>query len=358
MKSRSLLNILFVVVVWSCIDPIKIDIPREKPKFIIYGQLTDLSGDHFISITKTVDENAPLTLVDGILIPASPVPLPVSGASVSVNDSNQNRYICIESSPGVYRITGLEKALAGIDYWIEILIGENLYTSTPAKLPNAIGEDSVYYKIDEGTSITKDGKRLTRLLNIFSKTKLPDESVFLRWSLSETYYWDLTFFPNPFNTPPPPCFVSGVVDPQRINLLESNGVNTTVDQFLGSRETDQTFKNRHYITINQFSITESSYSYWNQVDLLTKNTGSVFDIPPASIKGNIKSMSDSREIVLGYFDVCRKKESRFYIVPGLLPFSLGPYCEYDPNKPFDEYPKECLSCSNIKNGTEVAPLWW
>lgn len=173
------------------------------------------------------------------------------------------------------------------------------------------------------------------------------------------YYWNLTDFPDPFNTPPPDCIATDRVDPQRINLLNGTTVKaSTSDQLVAERELDYTFRNRHYIIVRQFSTTEKSYEYWQNVNTVLSSSGSPFDIPPAPISSNIRNVNDPDEMVLGYFEACRQTYKRFYLVPGFIPYFIEPYCDYVPGKDFRKYPVKCLDCDQMPNGTNVIPPWF
>jgi hypothetical protein len=53
-------------------------------------------------------------------------------------------------------------------------------------------------------------------------------------------------------------------------------------------------------------------------------TGSVFDPPPANIRGNMISLDDNEETVLGYFFASDEQPLRTYIKREKLEFILSP----------------------------------
>ena len=139
------------------------------------------------------------------------------------------------------------------------------------------------------------------------------------------------------------------------------------------------------INVKQYSWTKEGYEFLEKMKKNTEVTGSVFDPQPSELKGNIRSVSDSTEPVIGFFNICNIEQKRFWIrnsdVPG---WGYKPDCEeidvannsdsiqaYASNKApvyptlfsmtnqilrFSAVPLECADC-RLK-GTNVKPLFW
>ena len=102
---------------------------------------------------------------------------------------------------------------------------------------------------------------------------------------------------------------------------------------------------RHYFTTLSHSITKEAYDFWNQVDVLTNASGSIFDLPPARIEGNFFNVNDPDEIVLGFFEVANTTLDRFFTVVSDSPFPVPESgCDFDPSDSFKVYPEFCLEC--------------
>jgi hypothetical protein len=355
-----MLTVILLGIVTACIDLIEFPLKNEAKQLVVFGQLTNLDEPHYLYLSETFSGSKNPLIINGVLITTA-LPSPVKGARVTLLDNQGNSYPYLEIEPGKYELQELTKAMPGVVYSVRIQRGNQIYESIPQSIPELVGIDSTYYEITEDVYPSKDGKRLTHLINVFAETTLPEteNELFLRWEVEEVYYWELTFFPNPFKVPPPDCFVYSNPDPQRITLYRNSRVNSkTITNQVTSREIDATFKNRHYFIVRQLSLNEDNYRYWNEVKQLVGNTGSVFDTPPAAITSNLINKTNEDEKVLGYFEVSRVSETRFFLVRGFIPYYLEPYCEYDPQKPRSEYPEECVSCSNVPNSTGVRPPWF
>ncbi len=339
----------------QCIDPITLQLKNEsQEQLVIYGRITDLDESNYVLIQRSInDANQPRT---------------VSGASVTVTDEDLNQYTFDELRPGYYELSsgvarqpGKTYTQPGKTYTLEVtLLNGTTYQSKPETMPVSIGSDSIYYEISKDSYVSKDNSRILHLLYVYTKTKLPaTNNYYLRWETDEVYYWNLTNFPDPFNTPAPDCIAEDRVDPQRINLF--NGTNVTAasaTQFIAEREIDYSFLNRHYMIVRQFSTTEASHEYYKNINTVMNNSGSPFDVPPAAILSNITNINNPDEIVLGYFEACRQTNQRFFLVPGFIPYYIEQLCPYLDGKPFEKYDKRCLDCSQLPNSSNIIPPWF
>src|SRR5690606_27742860 len=219
---------------------------------------------------------------------------------------------------------------------------------------------SLRQNITTYSSLKLSYSRLFQYIHSVSNTFCPTPIDF--WQLSTTYippqrsdsfslgYFknskdnNLTFFPNPFNQPPPDCYVFGFPDPERITLLNGDqfGGSAVINtQIVAKRIIDESFLSRHYFNVRQTSISKSAYEYWRKVRELVNNTGSVFDTPPAPIYGNVSNVDDDTEVVLGYFEVARVAQTRMYTTRADVPYFEPEVCTFSPTRPYEDYPKTC-----------------
>lgn len=100
----------------------------------------------------------------------------------------------------------------------------------------------------------------------------------------------------------------------------------------------------HYsILVRQFAVSKEAFDYWQQLSINTETLGGLFDPQPSSLNGNIHSVSDPDEQVLGYFDGGSISESRLFLkyteLPEYLQLYPGPsHCvenEIEPNRVYE-----------------------
>lgn len=360
--SKMLLSLLLaglVLIVSSCVDQIDFPLNLGTQKLIVSGQLNNLNEPQVVYLSETTSKDRE-PLFSGGYLTINDLPRPVRNANVSVVSDENEVWQYMEVKPGQYELSDWSGVQTGRSYYLEIRVGGSTYRSEPEQFPELIGEDNLSYTFDRGIF---EEQPETAFISIQTEVTLPQEvgGYYLRWDVDEAYYWNLTFFPNPFNTPPPDCYVFDFPDPERITLLNGDllnrpgGVST---QTVAERRVDQSFLSRHYFNVRQISTSKNSYDYWQKVRELVNNSGSVFDAPPAPIFGNIRNINDEQETVLGYFEVANVQVTRIYTTKADVPFFIEEICEYGPNRPINDYPRTCLSCSEFNNSTNETPEWW
>lgn len=365
MKKLKNLGVLIVFLGFnSCVEQIEFELEKlERERLIVSGTLTNLNEPQVVFLSETTSQARKPLLADeeNRIFTLNNLPRPLQGARVTLVDASQGRpWDYQETEPGKYELFDFPGTVSNSELYLEILVGDRLYRSRPQKIPEAIGSDELSFSFER--TRLKDNPDAAQVI-IKTEVTLPEQigDYYLRWTVDEAYFWDLTFFPNPFNTPPPPCIVFGFPDPERIPLINGDLLNRPSGksiQIVTKRLVDQSFLNRHFFNVRQLSISKDAFEYWRRVRELVNNTGSVFDSPPAQIKGNLYNVNDSEEVVLGYFEVAKAKVSRIYTTFADVPFFLEKSCEYVSSRRRDQYDPRCLSCNVFTNSQGFFPEWW
>lgn len=351
--------VILIFLLGSCVE--KIDFPLNKgtAKLVVFGQVSNLTEDKYVTLSETTSsDRAPILSGDYFVI--NDVPRPVTDAQVKLVGNDGSETFFQELGQGKYVLGSEHSITEGIEYFLDIEVKGKKYQSVPESIPAIVGEDELSYTFER--DLIQDSPE-TAFISIQTKTTLPAVSggYYFRWDVDEVYYWDLTFFPNPFNNAPPDCYVFGIPDPQRITLLNGDQLNSkggSSSQVVAQRIIDESFLSRHYFNVRLTSLNKANYEYWRKISELVNNTGSVFDTPPAPVHGNIRSLDNPDEIVLGNFEVVRVSQTRIYTTRADVPFFNPEVCTYDPNRRYDDYPKTCLRCSEFPNSTNGTPHWW
>lgn len=119
------------------------------------------------------------------------------------------------------------------------------------------------------------------------------------------------------------------------------------------------------VEIRQTSLTQTAYTYFNQLDEQTRNAGSVAAAQPALLVGNIRNLAHYDEPVVGYFVASAVSVSRHWLTrsdatgfaPGLFQALNG----RDPsNEPSDgaRYRPPLAVCVSSDNRTPFKPNGW
>jgi hypothetical protein len=149
---------------------------------------------------------------------------------------------------------------------------------------------------------------------------------FYRWDYSETWKFRL-----PYMVPNNTCWItnnSNEINIKSTSVLTEDRISRFPLKFI-SNETDR-LAVRYSILVNQYSLNEDEYIYWEKLQSISEEVGSLYDITPSSIPGNIFCIEDPAEQVLGYFSVSAKTSKRIYIddnFSGLINYYST--CPYD-----------------------------
>jgi hypothetical protein len=350
----NILNRLIIIVfvcfllLVSCIDRLDFVGDTDKGQLVIYGLFTDIDDRQMVNVSRTNNFGLP--------------PIGVHDAQVNLITESGDRFQYFNIGNGDYEIRGI-KAEEGRSYALEVILDGDTYLSKLEKVPVQLADDTLSF-----TFSTEPISNNTNapVFSVFSETTLPDsqEPIYLRWQAEETYLWNRIWLPCTGLCPPPPpnCFISDVIDPNRINLFDGSGTSTKSTTFtIGKRQVDNSFISTFYVTVRQLSINREAYEYWQKIKIVVNNQGSLFDIPPAPVYGNISNIENPEENVLGYFEVAKIRISRIKTTAIDVPFFLNRPCEFIVGKPAESYAPECISCEERalgKKWTTMAPDWW
>jgi uncharacterized protein DUF4249 len=98
---------------------------------------------------------------------------------------------------------------------------------------------------------------------------------------------------------------------------------------------------KYSILVRQYVLTSEAYDFWSDLQKNSEQIGSLFSPEPFQSKGNIHSISDSNELVIGYVSAGTMRQQRIF----LTPFDI-------PNWIFGTYDDACRLMS-IKNDPDT-----
>jgi hypothetical protein len=70
---------------------------------------------------------------------------------------------------------------------------------------------------------------------------------------------------------------------------------------------------KYSILVTQYGLTQEGYNYWEQLKKNTENLGTLFDAQPSLVTGNYTCITNSDEVVLGFFNAGTTSEKRIFI---------------------------------------------
>jgi hypothetical protein len=151
---------------------------------------------------------------------------------------------------------------------------------------------------------------------------------------------------------------------------------------------DERLGHRYSVLVRQYALSKEAYEYLQIMKKNTESLGSIFDPQPAEVTGNIRSVSNPEEQVVGYITASTVQEKRLFITsnqltgPGFLmlcesilvknhPDSIrnqlsssfqpydAKYNDFNPNIIDGWFASSayCVDCTS-RGGTTVKPSFW
>lgn len=146
---------------------------------------------------------------------------------------------------------------------------------------------------------------------------------------------------------------------------------------------------RYSIQIRQFALDKEGFQFMEQMKKNTESLGTIFDPLPSALKGNIRSLSNPEELVVGYVHATTVEQERMFIASDELAgsrFNMRSFCMTDtvanhpeslrvyvpPNWPYDAIfgdrgppmiiaykvsTVQCVDC-RTRGGKNVKPDFW
>jgi hypothetical protein len=366
------LSLLFILN--SCISQFVPEIQEDKELVVVEGIISDQPVAYTIKLSKSL----PLGLKKNI-------PKPMKGCIVSISDDQGKSFNVKETVAGMY-ITDPTKFIGviGRSYTLHINTGttggNHNYESLPLEMKKVPPIDSIYYEkvaIGNNEIYTKASEGAQIYLNTHDPT---NNCKFYRWEFSETWEFHL---PNDYTVPNNICWISansGLINVKNTSVLGESRIIKYPLTFISSSTDRLAWK--YSILVNQYSLNEVEYTYWEKLQTMSEQVGGLYDITPSSIPSNIRSIDDPTEVVLGFFSVSAVSSKRIFIQDHFLGLiDLYANCIDDtiygtrpipnlnvttwviidspsPPPPFrvTTYTHGCADCT--VRGTKIKPLFW
>ncbi|MCB0629102.1 MAG: DUF4249 domain-containing protein [Saprospiraceae bacterium] len=335
----------------ACVEIIEFDTTREGGQLVVDGGVGTGSGPFDVYLGRTASTNRITT--------------PVEQAEIAVYDDLGTVLAYQEIGEGHYQIAeGLLRPEIGRTYHIRIrLPNGNMYESEPETIPPVPARlDSIYFDFEKQEELNEYGNIITYpVVNAYVDLRVEqnaDVQSFYRFDVEEVYLLSPTDFPDPFGVIPPPCFVYDYPATRDFLLTDVKGeqIRTLRGLKVATQILDWRFEEKHYFNVYLQSLTENAYTFWRQVNQTITNVGTIFDTPPAPIRGNVYNLNDPGEEVLGYFSAASRDTIRRALTPGETPARPLYECKYSPFE-FD-YPERCLDCLSVPGSTYQRPEYF
>jgi len=300
-QKRHILFLLILLLLSSCITQFVPKIEEEKELLVVQGLLTDQHETDTIKLSKSL----PLGEVSAAK--------PVRGYNVTISDNFGDVVSLTESVPGTYLTPSTFYGIIGRIYTLHVKTnsesGNLTYESYPMEMVPVPTIDSLYYEkiaIEKPEGFFKGVDACQIKLDTHDPQNI---CKYYRWDFSETWKFRLLF-----DVPNQTCWINekshsinikstAAFDEARIKSYPINYISNVTDRL----------RTRYSILVDQYSLNEDEYIYWEKIQNIAEQVGGLYDIIPASVPSNINCMENPSEKVLGYFSVSAKSSKRLFI---------------------------------------------
>jgi len=294
-----LLSFLFLN---SCITQFIPQTNENKELLVVEGLITDKPGVNTIKLSRTL----PLGTINSAN--------PVKGCLVTISDDIGNTYILTETDAGIY-VTDASSFQGSVGRFYTLHINTNTsgnnhnYESYPIEMKPVPPIDSVYYEkviIQQSTDFSSGKEGCQIYLNTYDPA---NQCKYYRWEFVETWEFIL-----PYVVPNNTCWISANSD--KINIKNTSVISEDkIDRYplnFISNETDR-LRVEYSILVNQYSLNEDEYLYWEKLQNISEQVGGLYDMIPSAVPSNVYSLVDPNEKVQGYFSVSASSSKRIFI---------------------------------------------
>lgn len=322
--------LLVAMLFWtSCASELEGEFFTFEQNIVVDGSLTDQNEIQEITLSYT-------TPVQGNGM------TPLAGASVSIVSSTGDITTFAEDQAGIYKSTNPFRGVQNESYKLVFTTADGKrYESNEERMPANIGIERIVQRFAELPSSTTNTNEAG--IQFFIDSEAPEEASlsYFRYEWSEThrvnvpypsfFFWDRnntgSVLPRPqglgtcYNTQESTNIILGSTVGQ-----VNNRVLELPTRFIPSN--DINFTDRYSIEVSQHAISQEAHAYYTKLKRFNESNGSLFDTQQGVVFGNILSLDDVEEVVLGYFEVTAVSKKRvFYNInefdPEVQPFITG-----------------------------------
>lgn len=283
---------------------------------------------------NSADSSAVVKLSKATALTDSDGPPPERNAFVRVEDETGNLFLLGESGNGIY---SLEKMNLNPSLKYRLVIT----TSNDEEYISDFIELKISPAID---SITWGKSTQNESLAIYVNTHdASNNTKYYQWTFEETWEYTAGYFSS-FE------IKGGAVVPQDEDMyrcwisLPSTEIHvgTSVElredvirnfQLLSIPVGSPKLFRKFSLEVQQRALTKDAYDFWLQLKKTTESLGGLFDPLPSQVIGNLRSLEDTSQPVLGYFSGGYVSKKRIFIGITDLPVELRkitpPYCPVD-----------------------------
>lgn len=321
--------LLLVALTYACTEEIPLKTENFESFLVVEGIITNQDKQQEVKLSRSyqLDERTPV---------------PVTGAQVKVVTGSGDSFNFIEEVPGRYLSENTFSTTPGESYRLDIQIGEDRYTSSEVQ---AVEKTSIE-SIQSTRSVVKGEEGVAILVSSGDETS----SNYYKYEYEETYEI-VSFYKKShdliineegeFEVVPKSKeeYICYNTEKSRELVLSSteNLGGESFDDYLVRfiPKTDSKLAHRYSILVKQLRLNPDIYEIYQTLENLSESENVFSQYQPGFLNGNIVSLDDENESVIGIFTTAAVDEKRLF-------FSYTDY--FNPDE--DSRPTHYGPCAN------------
>ncbi|OIP02775.1 MAG: hypothetical protein AUJ98_00305 [Bacteroidetes bacterium CG2_30_33_31] len=351
----------------------------DDARIVVNGVIKNIEGYQYVYINKT----SPLNKYSIN---------PMVKCKVEIIDSLGNSFPLDEFEDGKYRIwLGQQYLTVGNSYKLKIQTADGEFLESEfEKIHQAVAVDSIYFETK--TIILPNVSNPLYGAQFYIDFDAGDSpSEFFLWNIEETWEKHASrpiewWYDGHVHHQVPPdyskmlCYQTEII-PDIFTLTTKNLSPKVYKKYpLHFVSTQSQRLNYLYsILINQYSVTQTTFDYWQKMKENGLQQGGLYSKQPISVRGNITNLTHPEKVVLGIFSAVGASQKRIFIqnVAGLITdfnpcqssslrrgvrdISPYDYPAYLDGNDFNYYNVQlspgCVDCTR-NGGTTTKPVFW
>ena len=333
----------------ACVDPAQPVFDATVDVVIVDGTITNVAEPHVIRLNRSRADPFTGRFSD----------TPLTGARVEVVVNGTGVVALSETNAGIYELPNGFRGSVGNRYQLRFQLADGTrYASSTETMPAVPMIQSVTDQYNpDGLTGRQDG--LTASNDIYLTTDDPaDQTNYYRWNwtLWERQDWchtcpqGLIYYERDANNQlVEGCLASGnfelgfplppFIDYECRTMCWEIQFSSSLTIFDDSYTNGRTIRNRRVavipfhqyrpclVEVRQMSLTQQAHQFYQRLDEQTQRTGGLADTPPSAPVGNVRSLTNDREPVVGYFSASAVSSVRYWLdrknVTGKVPNIAG-----------------------------------
>ncbi len=358
--------------------------PYNPPAINVNNRFLVIDG----TVISSADSPSVITLSRTVRLTDTTASSPEAGATVSVESNTGQIFSFNETSNGMYKSNPL------------LLNASNQYR---LNITTSLGDKyaSDFVEVKQTSPIDSITWQQQNDVMIYANTHDPSNNTkYYRWDFTETWQYRAPLESELGVENGLIYYVSDRPANQKYNCWSTD---SSTDILLGSSialsqdvismapivtvlQNSVKLNVRYSILVKQYALTDKAYQYFQILKKNTENLGSIFDAQPTQLTGNIHSVKNPSEVVIGYFTASSLQQKRIfidssqvsnwhYVYPGqecnLITIEQNPvnFLLYSyPDQQYSAYyfsgttglaidKVSCLDCT-LQGGTNQKPSYW